>query len=115
MHRAPTQCVCVTDCYFIVNVRDLPFASPIATLPYPVADPDLQISCGGGGGGGGADPPDCGKGGGMEDRSSRFCDKGGGGPGPLPWIRHCYLRYIVVLLPQKRTFKILQFLNGQNA
>ena len=29
-HRAPTQSVCVADCYFIVNVLDLPFASPIA-------------------------------------------------------------------------------------
>ena len=29
-HRAPTQPVCVADCYFIVNVLDLPFASPIA-------------------------------------------------------------------------------------
>ena len=28
-HRAPTQSVCVADCYFIVNVLDLPFASPI--------------------------------------------------------------------------------------
>ena len=28
--RAPTQSVCVTDCYFIVNVPDLPLASPIA-------------------------------------------------------------------------------------
>ena len=27
--RGPTQCVCVSDCYFIVNVLDLPFASPI--------------------------------------------------------------------------------------
>ena len=26
-HRAPTQSVCVADCYFIVNVLDLPFAS----------------------------------------------------------------------------------------
>ena len=26
----PTQSVCVADCYFIVNVLDLPFASPIA-------------------------------------------------------------------------------------
>ena len=25
-HKGPTQCVCVTDCYFIVNVLDLPFA-----------------------------------------------------------------------------------------
>ena len=25
-----TQSVCVADCYFIVNVLDLPFASPIA-------------------------------------------------------------------------------------
>ena len=30
LHRAPTQSVCVADCYFIVNVLDLPFASPIA-------------------------------------------------------------------------------------
>ena len=30
-HREPTQSVCVADCYFIVNVLDLPFASPIAT------------------------------------------------------------------------------------
>ena len=29
-HRGPTQSVCVADCYFIVNVLDLPFASPIA-------------------------------------------------------------------------------------
>ena len=29
-HRRPTQSVCVADCYFIVNVVDLPFASPIA-------------------------------------------------------------------------------------
>ena len=32
-HREPTQSVCVADCpgfYFIVNVLDLPFASPIA-------------------------------------------------------------------------------------
>ena len=29
-HRAPTQSVCVADCYFIVNVLELPFASPIA-------------------------------------------------------------------------------------
>ena len=29
-HRGPTQCVCVADCYYIVNVLDLPFASPIA-------------------------------------------------------------------------------------
>ena len=29
-HRAPTQSVCAADCYFIVNVLDLPFASPIA-------------------------------------------------------------------------------------
>ena len=28
--REPTQSVCVADCYFIVNVLDLPFASPIA-------------------------------------------------------------------------------------
>ena len=28
-HKAPTQRVCVTDCYFVVNVLDLPFASPI--------------------------------------------------------------------------------------
>ena len=25
-HREPTQSVCVADCYFIVNVLDLPFA-----------------------------------------------------------------------------------------
>ena len=30
LHRAPTQSACVTDCYFTVNVMDLPFASPIA-------------------------------------------------------------------------------------
>ena len=30
VHRGPTQSVCVADCYFIVNVLDLPFASPIA-------------------------------------------------------------------------------------
>ena len=29
-HRGPTQCVCVADCYYIVNALDLPFASPIA-------------------------------------------------------------------------------------
>ena len=30
-HRDPKQSVCVTDClYFIVNVLDLPFASPTA-------------------------------------------------------------------------------------
>ena len=29
-HRGPTQSVCVADCYFIVNILDLPFASPIA-------------------------------------------------------------------------------------
>ena len=29
-HWAPTQSVCVADCYFIVNVLDLPFALPIA-------------------------------------------------------------------------------------
>ena len=29
-HREPTQSVWVADCYFIVNVLDLPFASPIA-------------------------------------------------------------------------------------
>ena len=29
-HREPTRSVCVADCYFIVNVLDLPFASPIA-------------------------------------------------------------------------------------
>ena len=29
-HRGPTQSVCVADCYFIVNVLDSPFASPIA-------------------------------------------------------------------------------------
>ena len=29
-HREPTQSVCVADCYFTVNVLDLPFASPIA-------------------------------------------------------------------------------------
>ena len=29
-HGGPTQSVCVADCYFIVNVLDLPFASPIA-------------------------------------------------------------------------------------
>ena len=29
-HRPPTRSVCVADCYFIVNVLDLPFASPIA-------------------------------------------------------------------------------------
>ena len=28
-HREPTQSVCVADFYFIVNVLDLPFASPI--------------------------------------------------------------------------------------
>ena len=29
-HRAPTQSLCVTDCYFMVNVLDLPFAWAIA-------------------------------------------------------------------------------------
>ena len=29
-HRVPTQSVWVADCYFIVNVLDLPFASPTA-------------------------------------------------------------------------------------
>ena len=29
-HRGPAQCVCVADCYYIVNALDLPFASPIA-------------------------------------------------------------------------------------
>ena len=29
-HRRPTQSVCVADCYFIVNVLDLPFPLPIA-------------------------------------------------------------------------------------
>ena len=29
-HRGPTQSVCVADSYFIVNVLELPFASPIA-------------------------------------------------------------------------------------
>ena len=29
VHRQPTQFVCVTDCYFIVTVQDLSFASPI--------------------------------------------------------------------------------------
>ena len=28
--REPTQSVCLADCYFTVNVLDLPFASPIA-------------------------------------------------------------------------------------
>ena len=28
-HRGPAQSVWVADCYFIVNVLDLPFASPI--------------------------------------------------------------------------------------
>ena len=30
VHRIPTQSACETDCYFTVNVMDLPFASPIA-------------------------------------------------------------------------------------
>ena len=30
-HREPTQSVRVADCYFIVNVLDLPFASPLAS------------------------------------------------------------------------------------
>ena len=30
LHRGRTQSVGVADCYFIVNVLDLPFASPIA-------------------------------------------------------------------------------------
>ena len=29
-HRGPTQSVWVANCYFLVNVLDLPFASPIA-------------------------------------------------------------------------------------
>ena len=29
-HREPTQSVRVADCYFIVNLLDLPFALPIA-------------------------------------------------------------------------------------
>ena len=29
-HRGPAQSVWVANCYFIVNVLDLPFASPIA-------------------------------------------------------------------------------------
>ena len=29
-HREPAECVCVTDGYFIANLLDLPFASPIA-------------------------------------------------------------------------------------
>ena len=29
VHRGPAQSVWVADCYFIVNVLDLPFASPI--------------------------------------------------------------------------------------
>ena len=29
-HREPTQSVSVADCYFIVNVLDLPFSSPLA-------------------------------------------------------------------------------------
>ena len=33
-HREPTQSVCVADCYFIVNVLDLPFASPISIYRY---------------------------------------------------------------------------------
>ena len=32
-HRVPAQSVCVADCYFVVNVLDLPFASSIA-IPY---------------------------------------------------------------------------------
>ena len=28
--QGPTQGVCVADCYYIGNVLDLPFASPIA-------------------------------------------------------------------------------------
>ena len=34
-HRAATQSVCVADCYFIVNVLDLPFASPLVGLKRP--------------------------------------------------------------------------------
>ena len=30
LHSEPTQSVCVADCYFKVNVLDLPFASPVA-------------------------------------------------------------------------------------
>ena len=29
-HREPAQSVCVVDCYFIVNVLNSPFASPIS-------------------------------------------------------------------------------------
>ena len=29
-HRGPTQSVCVAHSYFIVNVLELPFATPIA-------------------------------------------------------------------------------------
>ena len=28
--------MCVADCYFIVNILDLPFASPIASSPFTV-------------------------------------------------------------------------------
>ena len=32
LHRGPTQSVWVADYYFIVNVLDLPFASPIVVI-----------------------------------------------------------------------------------
>ena len=32
-HRKPTQSVCVAYCYFVVNVLDLPFSSPITIHP----------------------------------------------------------------------------------
>ena len=38
-HRASAQCVCVTDCYFIVNVLDLPFYFLVNVLDLPFASP----------------------------------------------------------------------------
>ena len=47
-HREPTQSVCVADCYFIVNVLNLPFASPIALTMYInqtlIYIPDIPVS-----------------------------------------------------------------------
>ena len=38
-HRVPAQCVCVTDCYFIVNVLDLPCYFIVNVLDLPFASP----------------------------------------------------------------------------
>ena len=38
-HRASAQCVCVTDCYFIVNVLDLPCYFLVNVLDLPFAPP----------------------------------------------------------------------------